>query len=60
MEHVINDVVYKRLAPNILIELNRANPVKEDTGRRKVKYHSLLTEEIGIPALAELLSVLWL
>lgn len=53
MGHVINDVVYKRLAPNILTELNRVNPVNEETGTRKVKHHMWLTEEIGIPSLAE-------
>ena len=53
MGHVINDIVYKRLAPNILTELNKVNPVQADTGKRKAKHHSWLTEEIGIPALAE-------
>lgn len=53
MGHVINDVVYKRLAPNILAELNRVNPRDEETGKRKTKHHSWLTDEIGIPALAE-------
>jgi len=53
MGHVINDVVYKRLAPNILDELNRLNPVDPKTGRRKVKKHSWLTEDMGIPSLAE-------
>ncbi len=53
MGHVINDVVYKRLAPGILDELKVVNPVKEETGRRKVKHHSWLTDEVGIPSLAE-------
>lgn len=53
MGHVINDVVYKRLAPNILNELKKVNPVDEETGLRKVKLHQWLTDEIGIPALAE-------
>ena len=53
MGHVINDVIYKRLAPNILNELKKVNPVHEDTGLRKVKHHQWLTDEIGIPALAE-------
>ena len=53
MGHVINDVVYKRLAPNILLELKKVNPVKEDTGKRVAKHHSWLTEDMGIPSLAE-------
>lgn len=53
MGHVINDVVYKRLAPDILLELGKVNPVKTDIGRRKQKHHQWLTDEIGIPALAE-------
>lgn len=52
MGHVINDVVYKRLAPDILSELKKVNP-KDETGKRKAKHHSWLTDEIGIPALAE-------
>ncbi|MGN6401944.1 MAG: P63C domain-containing protein [Flavisolibacter sp.] len=53
MGHIINDVVYKRLAPNILKELNKVNPVNEETGTRKVKHHMWLTDEVGIPSLAE-------
>jgi len=53
MGHIINDVVYKRLAPNILKELNRVNPVQEENGKRHTKHHSWLTDDIGIPALAE-------
>ena len=51
MGHVINDVVYKRLAPDILEELDKINPSVD--GKRKVKHHQWLTDEIGIPALAE-------
>lgn len=53
MGHVINDVIYKRLAPNILAELKKVNPIEEESGRRKVKHHMWLTDDIGIPALAE-------
>jgi P63C domain len=53
MGHIINDVVYKRLAPNILVELKRVNPVQEENGKRPAKHHSWLTDDIGIPALAE-------
>jgi len=53
MGHVINDVVYKRLAPYILDELKKVNPVNKGTRIRKVKHHMWLTEDIGIPSLAE-------
>lgn len=53
MGHIINDVIYKRLAPNILNELRKVNPVDEETGIRKAKHHQWLTDEIGIPALGE-------
>jgi hypothetical protein len=38
-----------------LEELEKRNP-PTDTGRRKVKHHQWLTEDIGHPALAEYLS----
>src|SRR5947199_3466048 len=47
-----DDLVYKRLAPGILTELRRLNPVDEK-GRRKHKHHQWLTEDIGHPALAQ-------
>ena len=47
-----NDLVYERLAPGILDELQRRNP-KDDRGNRKGKHHQLLTEEVGHPALAQ-------
>jgi hypothetical protein len=50
-----NDIVYNRLAPGILEELEKRNP-PTDTGRQKVKHHQWLTEDIGHPALAEHLS----
>ena len=53
MGNIINDVVYKRLAPNILDELKKANPINKETGTRKVKQHQWLTDDIGIPSLAE-------
>ena len=45
-----NDIIYDRLAPGILEELQRKNPVLEN-GRRKRKHHQWLTEETGHPAL---------
>lgn len=53
MGHVINDVIYERLAPNILDELKKVNPIDKETKSRKVKQHQWLTEDIGIPSLAE-------
>lgn len=43
------DIVYKRLAPGILKELEAKNPRKK--GKRKVKHHQWLTDDIGHPAL---------
>lgn len=50
--HYTKDLVYQRLAPGILDELERVNP-QSDQGTRKHKHHQLLTEDIGIPALAQ-------
>lgn len=46
------DIVYDRLAPGIVEELERKNP-KNSKGNRKVKHHQFLTEQIGHPALAQ-------
>jgi len=45
------DIVYARLAPHIIEELERRNPV--EAGRRKSKHHQWLTDDIGHPALAQ-------
>ena len=47
---ITNDIVYQRLAPSILEELQRLNP-KLETGRRKTKHHQWLTPDVGHPAL---------
>jgi hypothetical protein len=47
-----NDFVYARLAPGILDELQNRNPADEH-GRRRVKHHQWLTEDVGHPALAQ-------
>lgn len=44
------DIVYARLAPEVLQELERLNPKKEN-GQRPVKHHQWMTEDIGHPAL---------
>ncbi|MCI0560880.1 MAG: P63C domain-containing protein, partial [Nitrososphaera sp.] len=46
------DLVYERLAPGILEELEVRNP-KTERGYRKHKHHQWLTEDVGHPALAQ-------
>jgi len=45
------DIVYARLAPGILNELERLNPM--EGGRRRSKFTQWLTEDVGHPALAQ-------
>jgi hypothetical protein len=47
-----NDIVYERLAPGILQELQKRNP-KDPKGQRKSKHHQWLTKDIGNPALSQ-------
>tara|TARA_Y100000310_G_scaffold340619_2_gene437085 strand:- start:267 stop:1046 length:780 start_codon:yes stop_codon:yes gene_type:complete len=47
-----NDIVYERLAPGVLNELRRKNPVSPK-GHRKARHHQWLTEDIGHPRLRE-------
>jgi len=47
-----NDIVYERLAPGVLKELQERNP-KDESGQRKAKHHQWFTEDIGHPALAQ-------
>jgi hypothetical protein len=47
-----NDIVYKRLAPGVMIALREKNPVTE-TGRRKHRHHQWLSDDYGHPALRE-------
>jgi len=46
------DIVYRRLAPGIIEELERRNPICGSGGRAN-KHHQWLTDEIGHPALAQ-------
>jgi P63C domain len=46
------DIVYERLAPGILEELEARNPLNE-RGRRRARHHQWLTDDIGHPALAQ-------
>lgn len=47
-----NNIVYERLAPGILEELEKRNP-KDEKGNRRGRHHQLLTDEVGHPALAQ-------
>ena len=50
--HLTNDIIYKRLAPGVLDELRRKNPVLR-TGRRATAHHQWLTRDAGHPKLRE-------
>lgn len=47
-----NDIVYERLAPGVLDELQRVNPI-QPSGRRKARHHQWFTPDIGHPKLKE-------
>lgn len=49
--HYTKDIVYHRLAPGLLDELERKNPI--EGGRRKGKHTQWLTHDVGHPALAQ-------
>jgi hypothetical protein len=51
---LVNNLVYCRLAPGVLAELQRKNPVMEN-GRRKNKNHQWLTRNVGDRHLIQLL-----
>lgn len=55
--HYTNDLVYERLAPGVLEELNKRKP-PDERGMRRSKHHQWLTEDIGHPALQKHLAVL--
>jgi hypothetical protein len=46
------DLIYERLAPGVLEEMEKRNP-KDEKGYRKGKHHQLLSEDLGIPKLQE-------
>jgi hypothetical protein len=50
-----NEIVYKRLPPGVLEELQEKNP-KVGDGQRKYRHHQLLTLDIGNPHLEKHLS----
>ena len=47
-----NDLIYSRMAPNLLKELEIRNP-KNNKGSRKYKHFQFLTDEVGEPRLRE-------
>lgn len=49
--HYTKDIVYHRLAPNLVAELERRNPI--ENGRRKAANTQWLTDDVGIPALSQ-------
>lgn len=50
--HYTRDLVYERLAPGVLDELERKSP-KNERGHRPNKLHQWLTEDVGNPMLAQ-------
>ena len=48
-----NNIVYERLAPGVLEELRRRNPVIPETGRRGHTHHQEFDPETGHPRLKE-------
>ena len=52
--HIINDLVYTRLAPGVLPELQTVNPKIGPSGRRRAKHHQFMTENAGNPKLLNL------
>jgi hypothetical protein len=46
------DIVYERLAPSLISELEKLNP-KNEKGNRSHKHHQWFTDEIGHPILAQ-------
>ncbi|HEX7888358.1 MAG TPA: P63C domain-containing protein [Ramlibacter sp.] len=50
--HYTRDLVYNRIAPGLLKELEKKSP-RDERGNRKAKLHQFLTEDIGDPMLAQ-------
>ena len=51
--HYTNDFVYARLAPGVLDELKKRNPIIPSKGRRKSTHHQWFTPDLGHPKLKE-------
>lgn len=50
--HYTRDLVYERLGPGVLKELETRTP-KDDKGQRKHKFHQWLSDDFGNPMLAQ-------
>lgn len=50
--HYTRDLIYERIAPGLLKELEKKSP-KDQTGKRKNKRHQWLTGDVGDPMLAQ-------
>lgn len=50
--HYTRDLIYQRLAPGVLKELEQRSP-KNEKGQRANKLHQWLTEDVGHPMLAQ-------
>lgn len=50
--HITNDVVYERVAPGVLVELQRRNPMLP-TGERSQRHHQWFDPDFGLPKLRE-------
>lgn len=50
--HYTRNLVYERIAPSLLEELEKKTP-KDEKGQRKNKFHQWLTDDIGDPLLAQ-------
>ncbi|MBF0487293.1 MAG: P63C domain-containing protein [Nitrospirae bacterium] len=48
----IKDIIYERLGPGVLAELEKINP-KNEKGHRHSQHHRWLTEDVGHPMLAQ-------
>lgn len=55
--HYINNYVYSRIAPQVLVELRKLNP-KNERGRRKGAYTQYIDVDYGHPKLKEHLNIL--
>jgi hypothetical protein len=54
MGNIVNDLVYARLAPGVLEELRKRNPVTEKSYRER-KHFQHLTTDVGHPSLTRYL-----
>lgn len=50
---ITNSIVYDKLPPGVIDELQNKNPTKQGTGKRQWKHHQFLSEDIGQPDLRD-------